>query len=154
MAMTACPICQAVALCRAGEHPGLLAELDESYAVLGDNQGCPGWSVLLLKTHVEHLADLPIERQTRLWRDVSRTAAAIRRVFPTGGPGGAPVRINYECLGNLVPHIHWHLIPRHASDPGPGQPVWGWPPDRLRGGMTDPQRRELRDRIRVRLEGR
>ena len=36
-------------------------------------------------------------------------AAAIRAVFD-------PKRINYECLGNIQPHVHWHLIPRYEGD--------------------------------------
>jgi diadenosine tetraphosphate (Ap4A) HIT family hydrolase len=36
--------------------------------------------------------------------------------------------MNYECLGNSSPHLHWHLIPRYIDDPRWGQPVWeGWP---------------------------
>jgi diadenosine tetraphosphate (Ap4A) HIT family hydrolase len=32
--------------------------------------------------------------------------------------------MNYELLGNQVPHIHWHVIPRLANDPAPLKPVW------------------------------
>jgi diadenosine tetraphosphate (Ap4A) HIT family hydrolase len=33
-------------------------------------------------------------------------------------------KINSELLGNQVPHIHWHVIPRLKSDPAPLSPVW------------------------------
>jgi diadenosine tetraphosphate (Ap4A) HIT family hydrolase len=33
-------------------------------------------------------------------------------------------KINYELLGNQLPHIHWHVIPRLANDPAPLEPVW------------------------------
>jgi len=115
----ACPICESIALLRAGRHARSLAELSETFAVLGDNQGTKGWCVLLLKEHVEHLAELPVARQARVFEDVARVAAAQRKVF-------GPVRINYECLGNQVAHVHWHVIPRHADDPDPRNPVWGW----------------------------
>jgi diadenosine tetraphosphate (Ap4A) HIT family hydrolase len=36
-------------------------------------------------------------------------------------------KINYELLGNQLPHIHWHLIPRLADDPTPLEPVWRVP---------------------------
>jgi diadenosine tetraphosphate (Ap4A) HIT family hydrolase len=32
--------------------------------------------------------------------------------------------MNYELLGNLVPHIHWHLVPRLATDPALRSPIW------------------------------
>jgi diadenosine tetraphosphate (Ap4A) HIT family hydrolase len=44
-------------------------------------------------------------------------AQALARVF-------RPVKMNYELLGNLVPHIHWHLVPRLATDPALRSPIW------------------------------
>ena len=35
-----------------------------------------------------------------------------------------PDKINYELLGNMVPHIHWHLVPRFATDPLWPRPIW------------------------------
>ncbi len=130
----------------AGAEPMLLATLGQTHAILGDNQGCPGWIVLILKDHVEHVAELSAERQAALWRDVSLAAAAIRAHF-------GPVRINYECLGNQVHHVHWHVIPRHAGDPDPRNAVWGWSPGALRGTMSDAERLELARALRERLAG-
>jgi diadenosine tetraphosphate (Ap4A) HIT family hydrolase len=33
-----------------------------------------------------------------------------------------PLKMNYETLGNSLPHLHTHLIPRYEEDPRPGQP--------------------------------
>ena len=76
-------------------------------------------------------------------------ARAIRRVFPTQGKGGGPVRINYECLGNVAPHVHWHVIPRHANDPTPTQTVWGWSAEQMRGDAMAAQRAGLIESIRA-----
>ena len=35
-----------------------------------------------------------------------------------------PHKMNYELLGNQVPHLHWHLFPRYAHDPDALRPVW------------------------------
>lgn len=140
-----CPLCSAVPRCSDGTHTAVIAELAEAYCILGENQGCAGWCVLVLKDHAEHLAELPISRQEALWRDVARVAAAQRKVF-------GPVRINYECLGNVVPHIHWHVIPRHADDPEPKAPVWGWTPERLKGAASPEERALLIKRLREALE--
>jgi diadenosine tetraphosphate (Ap4A) HIT family hydrolase len=133
------------------DNPDFLADLDETIAVLGEHQGCPGWCVLLLKDHAEHLADLTHQRQQRIFADVIRMAAAIRAVFPRSGKEGGPPRINYECLGNLVPHVHWHLIPRHASDPEPEKAVWSWPAPRLKGSLAADERRQLAAKLREAL---
>lgn len=129
----------------------LIATLDQCVAVLGEQQGCPGWCVLILKEHVEHMDLLGLDRQKSVFGEVARVAAAVRRVFATSGAGGGPVRINYECLGNQQPHIHWHVIPRHADDPDPRNAVWGWSPERLRGDLAPDQRRALARQIAAAL---
>jgi diadenosine tetraphosphate (Ap4A) HIT family hydrolase len=37
----------------------------------------------------------------------------------------APDKINLASLGNVVPHLHWHVIPRFSDDPHFPNPVWG-----------------------------
>ena len=119
----------------------MVLALSETVCILAENQGSPGWCVLILNEHVEHLADLDTPRQLRVFEDVARTAAALRAVFGL-------VRINYECLGNQVHHIHWHIIPRHADDPQPRDPVWLWPAELQKGSMTPEERAALITRIR------
>lgn len=148
-----CPLCQINSA--VSTNPSFIATLDCGHVVLGDNQGCRGWCVLILKDHREHMDDLPIAAQSIVFEDVALIAAAIRSVFPTSGKGGSPPRINYECLGNLVPHIHWHVIPRHADDPEPTKAVWGWSEERLKGVMSAEERGELILKLRgaLRLNG-
>jgi diadenosine tetraphosphate (Ap4A) HIT family hydrolase len=112
-----CFACDRIAQIRRGENPHFIAELAESYVVLADEQAYNGWCILLLKDHHEHLASLSLRRQSRLWEDVAKVAAAMTRELE-------PARINYECLGNELHHIHWHVIPRYANDPAPQEPVW------------------------------
>lgn len=125
-----------------------LAAFEHSTAFLHDQQGCRGWCVLILNRHIEHLGDLPEATQTALFAEVARVAKAIRAVFPDTGAGGGPPRLNYECLGNQTPHVHWHVIPRHADDPDPRRPVWGWKPERLCGTMPAMERATLAHRLR------
>ncbi len=49
--------------------------------------------------------------------EVSRIANILAQVYQAK-------KINYELLGNQLPHIHWHVIPRLATDPAPLEPVW------------------------------
>jgi diadenosine tetraphosphate (Ap4A) HIT family hydrolase len=129
-----CPICDRIDGCRRGQEPSFIAELPQSIAVLHDHQPCEGWCVLWLKDHVEHLADLPLRRQAALWEDVARVAAAVRVAL-------SPRRLNYACLGNQVPHVHWHVIPRHADDPDPAATVWSRPMSEQRRAVS-PERRD------------
>lgn len=136
-----CEICRRIETIRRGEHPGLIAELGRTYAVLADNHGPRGWCVLLLKRHEEHLDELVFREQIEVFHEVALVARAVRRVL-------SPRRINYECLGNQVPHIHWHVIPRHEDDPAPTRVVWNWPRERIAGAMSAEQRAELIAQLR------
>src|SRR5688572_13724719 len=99
-----CSLCDALARARAGDNPSHIADLSVSSLLLADTQGCPGWCVLVLDGHAEHLEALDGARRARLFDDLTRAAAAIRGAFPE------VTRINYACLCNVVPHLHWHLI--------------------------------------------
>lgn len=35
-----------------------------------------------------------------------------------------PVKLNYSILGNSVPHLHTHVVPRYREDP---RPLWPFP---------------------------
>ncbi|MCG3124268.1 MAG: Protein hit [Phycisphaerales bacterium] len=139
-----CPLCEVVSSVTRGSHPLAVAELPHTAVILGENQGCPGWCVAVLKHHVDHMAEMPVSLQAEVFAEVAAVAAAIRAEY-------GPLRINYECLGNQVAHVHWHVIPRHPDDPDPRNPVWGWSPQRLRGEMTDADRRKLASDIAARL---
>ena len=142
--MSACFACGRIAAIRQGKDPAFLAELSESYAVLSDARGYAGWSVLLLKDHEEHLDLLPLARQERLARDLARMAAAVRAAF-------RPRRLNYECLGNVQPHVHWHVIPRHGDDPQPDAAVWVRPAAEREARVSDAERDERVGRLREAL---
>lgn len=136
-----CPICKRLPELIDGNDASLIVELDESVVVLADTQGYPGWCILLLKEHVEHLVELPIGRQEKLFGEVARVAAAIRAVC-------LPRRLNYECLGNEVSHVHWHVIPRYGDDPQPTGPIWVRPAAERAGAMLGERRGELIGKLR------
>lgn len=123
------------------KNPDFVATLGESHVTLADEQAYPGYCILLLKDHHEQLDQLPLDRQARLWDDVARVGAGLRREF-----GAA--RINYACLGNYLTHVHWHVIPRYEDDPEPQHPIWVRPLAERRIAVGDARRRELIDRLR------
>lgn len=145
-----CSLCGALR----GEGAGLtpIATLPHSQVFLNEQQGSRGWCMLVLRRHVEHLDDLSPAEQRRLFGEAARVARAIRAVFPASGAGGGPPRINYECLGNVTAHVHWHVIPRHADDPTPRAAVWGWTAEQMKGSMTGAERHELAGKLRAALQ--
>jgi diadenosine tetraphosphate (Ap4A) HIT family hydrolase len=112
----ACVMCD-----RCGGSGGELhiADLDLSRVLLHEDQFFPGYVLLVLRRHVTELYDLSATERATLMEEVSRVAQALARVF-------RPVKMNYELLGNLVPHIHWHGAANHR--PAPRSPSGGGPP--------------------------
>jgi diadenosine tetraphosphate (Ap4A) HIT family hydrolase len=88
-----------------------------STAYLHDDQFFPGWTVLVLNRHATELFELEAAERATLMDEVARVAHALAREF------GA-VKVNYALLGNQLPHVHWHVIPRAAHDPAPREAVW------------------------------
>lgn len=56
----------------------------------------------------------------------------------------APCHMNYQLLGNSVPHLHVHLVPRYIDDPDPGRPL-PWEPKPVAESEFDTQVRLLTD---------
>ncbi len=140
-----CPICEAIGRIRADQFPDLIAELPETYVVLSEPQGCPGWCVLYLKSHASHFEELVGSKQAAIFADVVSVASAIRRAL-------RPARINYACLCNQVAHVHWHVIPRHESDPDLKSSIWTWPEERIKGAMDAAGRAAMVKRLREAID--
>ncbi|MES1999159.1 MAG: HIT family protein [Pseudomonadota bacterium] len=85
--------------------------------VLVDDADYPGFCRVILQEHVKEMSDLSVVQQSRLMRVVFATEAAVRQVLK-------PDKINLASLGNLTPHLHWHVIPRFVDDRHFPQPIW------------------------------
>jgi len=101
-----------------------VAELEHSFVVLNRDQYFPGYTLLFTRQHVTELFHLDRAVRSGLMEEVSRAAEALFTLFQ-------PDKINYELLGNMVPHIHWHLVPRHAGEPLWPRPIWSEPHNEL-----------------------
>ncbi len=139
-----CSACARVAAIGERKNPDFVATLSESHVTLADEQAYRGYCILLLKDHHDRVDELPIERQLRLWEDVSRVAGVLRRELQ-------PARINFACLGNFVTHVHWHVIPRYADDPEPHHPIWVRPLAERRVTLPEAERQQLIARLRQAL---
>ena len=61
-----------------------------------------------------------------------------------------PRKMNYECLGNSEPHVHWHLLPRQANEPEEMRrgPIWLRPESERKVMLDENDRRALIASIR------
>jgi diadenosine tetraphosphate (Ap4A) HIT family hydrolase len=73
--------------------------------------------VVVFKRHATELFHLAPTERIQLMEEVNLVAKTLAEIYDAK-------KINYELLGNQLPHIHWHVIPRLAGDPAPLEPVW------------------------------
>jgi diadenosine tetraphosphate (Ap4A) HIT family hydrolase len=89
-------------------------QLCDAYLVRADIQR--GLSIAVFRgRHVVEPTELSEREAATYGREVLRVARAIQAAF-------APIKLNYDVLGNSVPHLHTHIVPRYADDPRPGWP--------------------------------
>ncbi|MFQ5869950.1 MAG: HIT family protein [Candidatus Zixiibacteriota bacterium] len=114
-----CVLCQKILSRELESHPRKVADLQVSTAILSSNQICRGYCELIYnRGHVTELFRLSTEERRLFCEDLNRLAEAIY-------DGLQPHKLNYELLGNSVPHLHWHLIPRYLDDNlDPHWPIW------------------------------
>jgi diadenosine tetraphosphate (Ap4A) HIT family hydrolase len=115
--MSDCQICADNAAADRGDDRWTVARVETGYIRLNQNQYFAGACFFLAKPCVRELHDLdPAARSLHL-HEMAEVAAAMFAAFE-------PRKMNHEALGNGVPHLHWWLTPRYASDPRPFAPIW------------------------------
>lgn len=133
-----------------GENPTVLTRLSASFAVIGDVQFLPGYSVALIdRPGIERLSDLSRPDRLRFLSDIDALGEAVERACRAHDPQFR--RVNLEVLGNTDPFLHAHVWPRYEWEPADliGKPVWLYPAERWSDPATrlGPQHQQLRDDI-------
>jgi diadenosine tetraphosphate (Ap4A) HIT family hydrolase len=88
--------------------------------VLVDEPGYPGFCRVIWNAHVREMTDLAPDERAHVMTVVFAVERALRDEL-------APGKVNLASLGNLTPHVHWHVIPRHTNDPHFPSPIWAAP---------------------------
>ena len=105
-----CELCQS----SGGE---LIHQSELFHVVLVDDANYPGFCRIIWRDHVKEITDLN-ELDRMLMMDVMwQVEQVVRDVMQ-------PEKINLASLGNMVPHLHWHVIPRYSDDAHFPAPVW------------------------------
>ena len=106
-----CPLCA----------PPVDADVIASSATLGvvwaNEPLYPCFVRVIWLSHAAEMSDLSDAEQAQLMQAVMAIERAMRAVL-------APDKINLASFGNLVPHVHWHIIPRWTDDAHWPQPTW------------------------------
>ena len=118
------------------EHWDLVATLSISSLYLTTNQTYRGHCQLIFDArHATSPVELSAAEWTTYCTDLRAAQRAIVGVVQ-------PDHLNIELLGNVVPHLHWHVIPRYRTDPRWGQPIWSTPLSAMPATRLEPADRE------------
>ena len=96
----------------------LVWQNDLCRVVLAEEEDYPGFCRVILNRHVSEMTDLDEAARMSLMKVVFGVEKALRTAL-------SPDKINLASLGNVTPHLHWHVIPRFASDRHFPNAVWG-----------------------------
>lgn len=86
--------------------------------VLVEDADYPGLCRVILNRHAREMTDLEESERSRLMAVVFVVEHALREVM-------RPEKINLASLGNMTPHVHWHVIPRFGDDKHFPGSIWG-----------------------------
>ena len=107
---TNCELCQQ-------EGGEVLWRNDKLRVILADEAQYPGFCRIVWNAHVQEMTDLPAAERDYLMHAVWVLESVVREVMQ-------PDKINVASLGNVVPHLHWHVIPRYRDDAHFPAPLW------------------------------
>src|SRR5690606_22469458 len=89
---------------------------ERSRLQLPRNQYVRGYCVLVAKKAVREPHEMYEHERRLFFEDMVNVGAALEKVFN-------PIKLNYEILGNSIPHLHVHIIPRYYGDASPNLPI-------------------------------
>ena len=106
-------------LCKDGLKPEegeLIWRGDDCRVIMVSDPDLPGFCRVIWNRHVPEMSDLTYGEREHIMSLVFAVEEVIREVME-------PDKVNLATLGNMVPHIHWHVIPRYQDDAYfPGSP--------------------------------
>ena len=104
--MTNCVLCKDELKPEEGQ---LIWRGDDCRVILVNDPDLPGFCRVIWNRHVAEMTDLTYGEREHLMTLVFAVEEAIRHIMH-------PDKVNIAALGNMVPHIHWHVIPRFKDD--------------------------------------
>lgn len=107
-----CPLCQ--------DAGGLIVAQSPLWRVVRvtDTPDFPAFYRLIWAAHVAEFSDLTLAQRQHCMEAVALIEQLLRERL-------APTKINLASLGNVVPHLHWHVIARFEADSHFPNPIWG-----------------------------
>ncbi len=112
--MTDCALCKDELKPEEGQ---LVWRGDDCRIILVNDPDLPGFCRVIWNQHIAEMTELSYGEREHLMTLVFAVEQAIRQVM-------RPDKVNIAALGNMVPHLHWHVIPRYIDDAYYPSSIW------------------------------
>jgi diadenosine tetraphosphate (Ap4A) HIT family hydrolase len=110
-ALASCELCQ-----NAGGH---LIWLQGGWRVIRvADEAFPAFYRVIYQRHIAEFSQLELQEQQRCMRLVAAVEGVLLSEL-------RPTKVNLAAFGNMVPHLHWHVVARFDWDSHFPQPIWG-----------------------------
>ena len=112
-----CPLCDLFRSGRLEDAHGItVTDLTFSRLFLAKNQFVKGYCVLICRRHVIEPFELSAAERATYFDDLAHVGRALQQAFQAD-------KMNYNILGNVIPHLHTHILPRYFTDSAPNRPI-------------------------------
>ena len=112
-----CPVCNLLSSDKSEDDHGIaIVDLSFSRLFLAKNQYVQGYCVLMCHRHVIELYELTADERMKDFSDLALVGRGLEKAFKAD-------KLNYNILGNLIPHLHTHILPRYFTDDAPNRPI-------------------------------
>ena len=110
MSASSCELCE--------QEGGIPVFRNEALRVIrAQDADHPAFYRVIWNAHVAEWTDLPPADRSRIMQAVAKVEGVLREHLK-------PTKVNLASLGNVVPHLHWHVIARFDRDARWPAPVW------------------------------
>lgn len=109
--MSTCPLCLF-------DDESIIYKNNIFRVILVNDDNYPGFIRLIVNEHVKEMSDLPDNVSDIVFKTLLKIEKTVRVILK-------PDKVNLASLGNVVPHVHWHIIPRYKTDRHFPNPIWG-----------------------------
>ena len=112
-----CPVCDLIQMAKPEDEYGIaVVDLSFSRLFLAKNQYVPGYCVMICRKHVIEPYELTANDRRLFFDDLARAGKGLQEAFKAD-------KMNYNILGNVIPHLHVHILPRYFTDSAPNRPI-------------------------------
>lgn len=95
----------------------LLWQNDLVRIINADDTYYPAFTRVIYQSHIKEMSELSPTQRHELMDFVYLVEEVQREVLE-------PAKINLAQFGTMVPHMHWHIIPRFKDDPHYPDAIW------------------------------